>query len=141
MTTHERKMLSEAYTKYVNGRFDELSNFIVILVGFCLGTLSATNVPPLWNVNITLFVMFVFLIALLNEMNGKGSELQKILVQLKGKYKPKKNNKADMKEIRSFDIWRGHSSRVVKHNLPLLFSALFSIYTVLYHFANYTKWW
>ncbi len=49
LTNHERKRLLEAYSEYVTGKFNELTNNIVVLVGFCLGTLSAPTSLAIYN--------------------------------------------------------------------------------------------
>ncbi|MGF1836427.1 hypothetical protein [Photobacterium sanguinicancri] len=133
MTNHERKRLIEAYTEYVSGRFNELTSLVVLVVGFCLGTLSASSIPPIVNIVIMVIVLITFKVLMTREKGGPNSKLKAVIDELEVKYGNKANHEETMEEIRSYDIWKGFSSRVVKHNLPLLFGVLFCIYTLIEH--------
>jgi hypothetical protein len=136
LTNHERKTLLEAYSEYLTGRFNDLTNTIVVVVGFCLGTLSAPIKLASFNFFIICITLGVFLWLMLSELNAPKSKLKSKLKDLEDKYKAKENNADILDEIRSYDIWKGFSSRVVKHNLQLLFGALFCIYTLFIHALN-----
>ncbi|MBB1429549.1 hypothetical protein [Pseudoalteromonas sp. SG43-4] len=141
MTNYERKSLFEAYSEYVNGRFSELTDFVVLVVGFCLGTLSAQKIPPMYNLFIMAVVLTTFLYLMLKERNAPDSKLKSTLDRLKDKYKNKENNEEIMEEIHSYDIWNGFSGRAIKSNLPLIFGTIFCIYTLIEHAAKAFYWW
>jgi hypothetical protein len=136
LTNLERKTLLEAYSEYVTGRFNDLTNTIVVVVGFCLGTLSAPTNLASFNFLIVCIILGIFLWLMHSERNAPKSKLKRKLEELEDKYKARKNNEDILDEIRSYDIWKGFSSRVVKHNLQLLFGALFCIYTLFIHALN-----
>lgn len=141
MTNYERKSLLEAYSEYVNGRFSELTGVVILGVGFSLGTLSAQKIQPIYNLIIMIFVLSTFLFLMLKEKNASDSNLKSTLDRLENKYKNKKNNEEIMEEIHSYDIWKGFSGRVIKSNLPLIFGAIFCIYTLIEHAARaYCLW-
>ncbi|EGQ8301922.1 hypothetical protein NDJ00_15320 [Vibrio parahaemolyticus] len=141
MTNHERKSLLEAYSEYVNGRFSELTGFVVLVVGFCLGTLSAQKIQPIYNFVIVVVVLVTFLYLMLNERKAPDSNLKSTLHRLEEKYKNKENNKEIMEELSSYDIWNGFSGRAVKSNFPLMFGVVFCIYTLIEHAAKAFCWW
>lgn len=141
MTNHERKRLLEAYSEYVNGRFSELTGFVVLVVGFCLGTLSAQKIQPIYNLLIMVVVLATFLFLMLKERNAPDSKLRSTLNELEGKYGNRENNQGTMEEIRSYDIWSGFSGKAIKSNLPLIFCTIFCIYTLVEHSAKVFKLW
>lgn len=73
---------------------------------------------------------------ILCELNTPESELGKRLVEYENKYKADDNRQEILEEIRSYDIWKGFSSRVVISNFQLLFGSLFCIYTLVIHALN-----
>ena len=141
MTNYERKKLLEAYSEYVNGRFSELTGFVVLVVGFCLGTLSAQKIQPIYNLLIIVVVLATFLFLMLKERNAPDSNLRSTLNDYEQKYKNTENNQQIMEEIRSYDLWNGFSGRAIKSNLPLIFGTIFCIYTILEHSAKAFKLW
>lgn len=141
MTNHERKRLLEAYSEYISGRFNELVSFIILVVGFCLGTLSAQKIPPIFNLAITLVVLCCFWYLMRKEKDSPDSNLNKILDELKKKYNKKEGSEKIMDEINSYDVWKSYSPIVIKHNLPLLFGVLFCIYTLIEHSARVFNCW
>ncbi|AVI62618.1 hypothetical protein BB497_07815 [Halomonas sp. GFAJ-1] len=141
MTNYERKSLLEAYSEYVNGRFSELTGFVVLVVGFCLGTLSAEKIQPFYNLIIMVVVFSTFLFLMLKERNAPDSNLKLTLDRLDEKYRNRENNQEIMEEIRSYDIWNGFSGRAIKSNLPLIFGTIFCVYTAVEHAANAFSWW
>jgi len=136
LTNHERKRLLEAYSEYVNGRFSELTGLVVLVVGFCLGTLSAETIPPIYNLLIIVVVLATFLVLMLKERNAPDSKLRSTLNELEGKYANRDNSEETMEEIRSYDIWNGFSGRAIKSNLPLVFGTGFCIYALVEHSAK-----
>ncbi len=136
LTNHERKRLLEAYSEYVTGKFNELTNNIVVLVGFCLGTLSAPTSLAIYNYFIVVIILFVFVWLMLSERNTSKSKLKNILNELEGKYKTQNYSQESLAEIRSYDIWKGFSNRVFKNNLQVLSATLFCIYTACIHALN-----
>jgi hypothetical protein len=141
LTNHERKRLLEAYSEYVNGRFSELTGLVVLVVGFCLGTLSAQKIQPEYNLLIMVVVLATFLFLMLNERNAPDSKLRSTLDELESKYGKKEENGETMEEIRSYDIWNGFSGRAIKSNLPLIFGVIFCIYTIVEHSAKTFNLW
>jgi hypothetical protein len=141
LTNYERKKLLEAYSEYVNGRFSELTGFVVLVVGFCLGTLSAQKIQPIYNLLIIVVVLATFLFLMLKERNAPDSNLRSTLNDYEQKYKNTENNQQIMEEIRSYDLWNGFSGRAIKSNLPLIFGTIFCIYTILEHSAKAFKLW
>jgi len=79
LTNLERKKLLQAYSDYVSGRFNELVGFVVLVVGFCLGTLSSTKIEPKYNLTLVVIVLITFLILMLKEKNSSDSNLRKEL--------------------------------------------------------------
>ena len=133
LTKNERKRISEAYYFYVNGRFSYLSNFVIILVGFCLATLSASNISPVINFIMMLVVLILFLIFMLKERNNPDVSLKGVLSELTDKYQNKENKDEAIQEINSYNVWDGFSNRTIGANLPILLSVLFALYTLIEH--------
>lgn len=136
----EIKRLNNAFSEYTAGKLKDLSDFIVLVVGFCLATLSASKIEAGYNVAIISIILFVFLFFILKAKDDPDSSLKKLITELNDKYK-NSSNKSVIKHIKSYDVWNGFSPRVVWANFPILFSVLFCIYTLLDHSANAFCFW
>ncbi|HHC5062328.1 hypothetical protein [Aeromonas veronii] len=138
MTNYEIKRLNTAYTDYINGVYHEISSFIIVLVGFCLATLSSQKITPMINFFLVAVVLFIFLAALLIEVFTTKSSLKKLLTQLKQKYK---SDKESLKQINSYDIWFGFNFRIFRQITPAVIAILFAGYTLIEHGARAFQWW
>ncbi|WP_027612623.1 hypothetical protein [Pseudomonas sp. URIL14HWK12:I6] len=142
MTNYERKRLLEAYTDYVEKRLSGISGLIVILVGFSLATLSVTKISPGFNLFVMGCVLFFFLCVLLRESgNRKNSALWRVMKELEDKYKGKDDGGVILEEIRQYNIWEGFSPMVMGKLLPIIFSVLFCVYTLVEHLARAFSIW
>lgn len=142
MTNYERKRLQEAYTDYVESRLSGINNLIVILVGFSLATLSVTKISPGFNLFVMGGVLLFFFCVLLREYgNRKNSALWRVMNELEGKYKGKDDGGVILEEIRQYNIWGSFSAMVMGRLLPIIFSVLFCVYTLVEHLARAFSIW
>jgi uncharacterized membrane protein YdfJ with MMPL/SSD domain len=133
LTKQQRKRLIDAYDEYVNGRFNQLSVFIITIVGFCLGTLSSSRIPIIANVIIMAIIAITFLILIKKEEKKKCVKLYKEIASLKQEYKNKDNNTETIEEIESYNIWKSTGTKAFKTTSLLVVGALFLLYTVVEH--------
>lgn len=117
----------------MNGRFNQLSVFIITIVGFCLGTLSSSRIPIIANVIIMAIIAITFLILIKKEEKKKCVKLYKEIASLKQEYKNKDNNTETIEEIESYNIWKSTGTKAFKTTSLLVVGALFLLYTVVEH--------
>ena len=138
MTNHERKTLIAAYTDYISGKYHEISSFIIVMVGFCLATLSAQKISPTINFTLIALILVVFICIMIFETITTQSELKKVMIRLKDKYK---SDEKSLSEIKSYDIWFGFNWRIFRQIAPSLFAIIFTGYTLFEHGARAFNWW
>src|SRR5690554_1548222 len=94
----EREQLQKSFSGYANGRFNEVANLNIIVVGFCLATLSAQKIPACINMVVVFIVFSATVIFSFRERGPRDYPLRKMLDELKEKYR---NSKEIVREIDS----------------------------------------
>ncbi|HUE92227.1 hypothetical protein [Pseudomonas sp.] len=129
ITKEEIERLINLKDRHTADTTNFLTTTFIATTGFCLATLSASSIPALINLIITISTLVIFLLALFRN-KYKSSPLHDLQSLLRGKYSTCKNS---LSFIDDHDPWKGFQREKITVWTGAFISTLFVIYTATNH--------
>lgn len=133
ISLEEIARLDKVKESYIRTRLSGNNNLIIIVVGFCLATLSSENVSDQLNALFAVLSLVGFMFILLKQKRKKDNPLSYTLIVMRERYR---DCQKTQELLNSYDIWKGLDEEKRYIWMPVAIAVIFCVYALYEHLAR-----